>query len=74
MLSHNSRMMRTTNTRFENFKLGRAALGTLVSNALFFWLQFKSGFSIGRLRAATFGRPFRGFTPCGLSSLVSQIS
>jgi Mn2+/Fe2+ NRAMP family transporter len=40
LLSNNSRIMRTTNTRFENFWLGCAALGMFVSNALFFWFQF----------------------------------
>ena len=40
MLSNNSRIMRTTNTRFENFWLGCAALGMLVSNVLFFWFLF----------------------------------
>jgi len=35
MLSNNSRIMRTTNTRFENFWLG-AARWMLVSNVLFF--------------------------------------
>lgn len=37
LLSNNSRIMRTTNTRFENFWLGCAAAGMLVSNVLFFW-------------------------------------
>ena len=40
LLSNNSRIMRTTNSRFENFWLGCAALGMLVSNALFFWFEF----------------------------------
>lgn len=40
LLSNNSRIMRTTNSRFENFWLGCAALGMFVSNALFFWFQF----------------------------------
>jgi Mn2+/Fe2+ NRAMP family transporter len=40
LLSNNSRIMKTTNSRFENFWLGCAALGMLVSNALFFWFQF----------------------------------
>jgi len=39
LLSNNSRIMKTTNSRFENFWLGCAALGMLVSNALFFWFQ-----------------------------------
>jgi Mn2+/Fe2+ NRAMP family transporter len=37
LLSNNAGIMRTTNTRFENFWLGCAALGMLVSNVLFFW-------------------------------------
>ena len=37
LLSNNARIMRTTNSRFENFWLGCAALGMLVSNVLFFW-------------------------------------
>jgi len=37
LLSNNSRIMRTTNSRFENFWLGCAAVGMLVSNFLFFW-------------------------------------
>ncbi|HEY6308434.1 MAG TPA: divalent metal cation transporter [Candidatus Angelobacter sp.] len=40
LLSNNSKIMQTTNSRFENFWLGCAALGMLVSNALFFWFQF----------------------------------
>jgi Mn2+/Fe2+ NRAMP family transporter len=40
LVSNNSRIMRTTNTRFENFWLGAAALGMSISNALFFWFQF----------------------------------
>jgi Mn2+/Fe2+ NRAMP family transporter len=40
ILSNNSRIMRTTNTRFENFWLCCAAFGMFVSNALFFWFQF----------------------------------
>jgi len=39
LLSNNSRIMRTTNSRFENFWLGCAALGMLVSNILFFWFE-----------------------------------
>lgn len=39
LLSNNSRIMQTTNTRFENFWLGTAALGMFVSNALFLWFQ-----------------------------------
>ncbi len=37
LLSNNSRIMRTTNSRFENFWLGCAAVGMLISNVLFFW-------------------------------------
>ena len=37
LLSNNARIMRTTNSRFENFWLGCAAVGMLVSNVLFFW-------------------------------------
>jgi Mn2+/Fe2+ NRAMP family transporter len=40
LLSNNSQIMKTTNSRFENFWLGCAAMGMLVSNALFFWFQF----------------------------------
>lgn len=40
LVSNNSRIMRTTNTRFENFWLGIAALGMFISTALFFWFQF----------------------------------
>jgi Mn2+/Fe2+ NRAMP family transporter len=39
LLSNNSRIMQTTNSRFENFWLGCAALGMFVSNVLFFWFQ-----------------------------------
>jgi Mn2+/Fe2+ NRAMP family transporter len=37
LLSNNSRIMHTTNTRFQNFWLGLAALGMFISNVLFFW-------------------------------------
>ena len=37
LLSNNSRIMQTTNTRFENFWLGCAALGMFISNILFLW-------------------------------------
>lgn len=37
LLSNNARIMRTTNTRFENFWLGCAALGMFISNVLFLW-------------------------------------
>jgi hypothetical protein len=33
--------MRTTNTHFENFWLGAAAMGMLISNLLFFWFVLK---------------------------------
>jgi Mn2+/Fe2+ NRAMP family transporter len=39
LLSNNPRIMRTTNSRFENFWLGCAAAGMLVSNILFFWFE-----------------------------------
>src|SRR5438270_9522596 len=41
LLSNNARVMRTTNTHFENFWLGCAATGMLISNLLFFWFQVK---------------------------------
>jgi Mn2+/Fe2+ NRAMP family transporter len=41
LLSNNSKIMRTTNTHFENFWLGCAAMGMLISNALFFWFVVK---------------------------------
>lgn len=41
LLSNNSRIMRTTNTHFENFWLGCAAMGMLISNVLFFWFVLK---------------------------------
>jgi Mn2+/Fe2+ NRAMP family transporter len=37
LLSNNSRIMHTPNTRFQNFWLGLAALGIFISNVLFFW-------------------------------------
>lgn len=37
VLSNNSKIMRTTNSRFQNFWLGCAALGMFVSNVLFLW-------------------------------------
>jgi len=40
LLSNNSRIMRTTNTRAENFWLGTAALGMSISNLLFLWFEF----------------------------------
>src|SRR5215472_16306927 len=41
LLSNNSRIMRTTNTHFENFWLGCAAMGMLISNVLFFWFVLR---------------------------------
>jgi Mn2+/Fe2+ NRAMP family transporter len=41
LLSNNSRIMRTTNSHFENFWLGCAATGMLISNVLFFWFLLK---------------------------------
>jgi Mn2+/Fe2+ NRAMP family transporter len=40
LVSNNSRIMRTTNSRFENFWLSCAAAGMLVSTILFFWFAF----------------------------------
>jgi Mn2+/Fe2+ NRAMP family transporter len=37
LLSNNSKIMRTTNSKFENFWLGCAVTGMLISNLLFFW-------------------------------------
>jgi Mn2+/Fe2+ NRAMP family transporter len=37
LLSNNSKVMQTTNSKFENLWLGAAAAGMLVSNILFFW-------------------------------------
>jgi Mn2+/Fe2+ NRAMP family transporter len=37
LLSNDSKIMRTTNSRFENFWLGCAVTGMLISNVLFFW-------------------------------------
>ncbi len=39
LLSNNSKVMQTTNSRFENLWLGAAAVGMLVSNVLFFWTE-----------------------------------
>ncbi|HLW55098.1 MAG TPA: divalent metal cation transporter [Candidatus Angelobacter sp.] len=39
LLSNNSKIMQTTNSRFENFWLACATLGMFVSNVLFFWFQ-----------------------------------
>jgi Mn2+/Fe2+ NRAMP family transporter len=41
LLSNNSKIMRTTNTHFENFWLGCAATGMLISNLLFFWFVLR---------------------------------
>jgi len=41
LLSNNSKIMRTPNSHFENFWLGCAAMGMLISNALFFWFVLK---------------------------------
>ena len=41
LLSNNTRIMRTTNTHFENFWLGCASMGMLISNVLFFWFLIK---------------------------------
>jgi Mn2+/Fe2+ NRAMP family transporter len=40
LVSNNSRIMQTTNSRFENFWLGCAAFGMFVSTILFFWFAF----------------------------------
>jgi Mn2+/Fe2+ NRAMP family transporter len=37
VLSNNAQIMKTTNSRFENFWLGCAAMGMFVSNILFFF-------------------------------------
>ena len=41
LLSNNSKIMRTTNSKFENFWLGCAVTGMLISNLLFFWFVGK---------------------------------
>src|SRR5579859_315852 len=41
LLSNNSKVMRTINSRFENFWLGCAMTGMLISNLLFFWFLAK---------------------------------
>jgi Mn2+/Fe2+ NRAMP family transporter len=41
LLSNNMRVMRTTNSHFENFWLGCAATGMLIANVLFFWFQLR---------------------------------
>jgi len=40
LVSNNTRIMQTANSRFENFWLGCAAAGMLVSTILFFWFAF----------------------------------
>jgi Mn2+/Fe2+ NRAMP family transporter len=40
LVSNNRRVMRTINSRFENLWLGGAALAMLISNILFFWVEF----------------------------------
>jgi Mn2+/Fe2+ NRAMP family transporter len=40
LVSNNSRIMRTPNSRFENFWLSCAAVGMLISTLLFFWFAF----------------------------------
>jgi hypothetical protein len=37
LVSNNSRIMQTPNSRFENFWLGCAAVGMTISSVLFFW-------------------------------------
>jgi hypothetical protein len=41
LLSNNSKIMRTTNSKFENFWLGCAVTGMLISNLLFFWFLMR---------------------------------
>jgi len=41
LLSNNAKIMRTTNSHFENFWLGCAAMGMLISNVLFFWFSLR---------------------------------
>src|SRR5438270_5810145 len=41
LLSNNSRVMRTTNSHFENFWLGCAATGMLIANLMFFWFEMR---------------------------------
>lgn len=42
LLSNNPRVMRTTNSRFENLWIGAAALGMFLSTILFFWTELTS--------------------------------
>lgn len=44
-ISNDRRIMRTTNTRWQNFWLGGAVGGMLVANAIFFWTEL-----VGRIR------------------------
>lgn len=39
LISNNARLMRTTNSRWENIWLGFATSGMLISNLLFFWFE-----------------------------------
>ena len=39
LLSNNSRVVRITNSRFENICLATAAFGMFLSNVLFFWSE-----------------------------------
>lgn len=41
LLSNNAKIMRTPNSRFENFWLGCAVTGMLISNVLFFWFVLR---------------------------------
>jgi len=41
LLSNNSKIMRTPNSRFENFWLGCAVTGMFLSDLLFFWFLAK---------------------------------
>ncbi len=41
LLSNNTKIMRPPNTHFENFWLGCAAMGMLISNLMFFWFVLK---------------------------------
>ena len=40
LLSNNSRVVRTTNSRFENLCLSTAVFGMFLSNILLFWSEF----------------------------------
>jgi Mn2+/Fe2+ NRAMP family transporter len=41
LLSNNPKIMRTPNSRFENFWLGCAVTGMFISNILFFWFVLR---------------------------------